>query len=133
MSQPQPDLEKQQSADGESLPSSPRLAPALSESEPEVEEKAARREPSTKFAPAISPRYTGAGEKDGQDFHPAAPTRTFSRRQKSENDQFHIFGGDSSAAKRENDLERFTSQKGKDQVVVHWEGDDDPENPQVSL
>lgn len=132
MSQPQPDLEKQQSADGESLPSSPRLAPALSESEPEVEEKAARREPSTKFAPAISPRYTGAGEKMVRIFsqlhQPGLSLGGRSQRTISFTSSEEIV-----RRRRENDLERFTSQKGKDQVVVHWEGDDDPENPQVSL
>jgi hypothetical protein len=35
------------------------------------------------------------------------------------------------AEKQELHLERFASQKGKDQIVVHWEGENDSENPLV--
>lgn len=136
MSPPHPisDLEKQDEFANETAPSSPVAAPALSESSSNEKEQLSQpanlKKPSTKFAPANSPRYTGAGDDTPQ---PPTTSRTFSRRQVSESDQHHIFGGDSSSKKTELDLERFQSQKGKDHVIVHWEGDDDPENPHVSI
>lgn len=60
------------------------------------------------------------------------PQRTFSRRDTSRaaaGDDVHIFGGDLQRMETEIKLERFMSQLGKDQVLVHWEGKDDPENP----
>ncbi|PWY98581.1 putative mfs-multidrug-resistance transporter [Testicularia cyperi] len=79
------------------------------------------------FAPQASPQYIPAeGSADGQ----PRPMRTFSRRDRMELvDSTHLFGGDIERANTENHLERFQSQAGKDTVVVHWEGEDDRENP----
>jgi multidrug resistance protein len=90
-------------------------------------EKPARQ--TTKFA---TPNYQAA---DGVSAAPTAQ-RTFSRRtQRSEDDHsHHFFGGDLSHSRAEMALERFLSQKPKlengEPIIVHWEGEDDPENPQ---
>lgn len=85
--------------------------------------------PSTTFAPMPAPNYrTTDGGK--------APTaqRSFSRREATLSHQdSHIFGGDVQRAETEAGLSRFQSQQGKDVITVHWEGENDPENPQVSV
>ncbi|KAJ1029291.1 hypothetical protein NDA13_002542 [Ustilago tritici] len=79
------------------------------------------------FAPQETPTYIPA---DGSDPAATRPTRTFSRRECSgANDTAHPFGGDLERAETENHLERFQSQAGKETVIVHWEGENDSENP----
>ncbi|CAO1628434.1 unnamed protein product [Parajaminaea phylloscopi] len=90
---------------------------------------------STTFQPMEPPTYRGGDA--GQD-GAAAPgngskvTRTFSRRDASQltHHDSHIFGGDLQRQDTEHRLARFQSQQGKDVVMVHWEGEADPENPQ---
>lgn len=101
------------------------------DSSEDVEKRGLERQPSTRFAPQQAPVYRGA---DGEEVT-AKPTRTFSRRAaRDASDAATPFGGDLSISRTEMTLERFKSQKGKvmagEPVVVHWEGDDDPENPQ---
>ncbi|PWN30299.1 MFS general substrate transporter [Jaminaea rosea] len=82
---------------------------------------------STKFAPFQTPNYNQAGGQAGEG---AKVTRTFSRRDPSlHQHDSHIFGGDLQTQNHEDTLTRFQSQAGKDVVTVHWEGEDDPENP----
>ncbi|KDN53529.1 putative mfs-multidrug-resistance transporter [Tilletiaria anomala UBC 951] len=60
------------------------------------------------------------------------PTRTFSRRDREASyagEDVHMFGGDLHRQETELALSRFESQAGRDQIVVHWEGEDDSENP----
>ncbi|CBQ72236.1 probable mfs-multidrug-resistance transporter [Sporisorium reilianum SRZ2] len=79
------------------------------------------------FAPSTTPAYIPA---DGSDPAATRPTRTFSRRDRNEaNDSTHPFGGDLERVETENHLERFQSQAGRDVVIVHWEGENDRENP----
>ncbi|KAK0543641.1 hypothetical protein OC846_006341 [Tilletia horrida] len=110
--------------------------PDLVAAEQEKREQAdkARKERSTSFA---HPIYRSADEKDlekhaGSGFQGGLkPSRTFSRRKTGQDAdrQDHPFGGDLSRQETEAHLERFMSQKGNDKIIVHWEGDDDPENP----
>lgn len=60
------------------------------------------------------------------------PTKSFSRREQSValGENAHPFGGDLQRADTELALTRFQSQAGRDQIIVHWESDDDMENPQ---
>lgn len=84
---------------------------------------------STTFAPMAAPNYKGSAAGGEQ---PMGVQKTFSRRQPSlVHHDSHLFGGDLNRAHTELELERFQSQKGKDVVTVHWEGEDDPECPQV--
>ena len=97
--------------------------------EKKQEKQEHQRSTSTKFAPMKNPEYTGAN--DGKDL---AATRTFSRRAATFGDETaHPFGGTLSHSRAEMALERFLSQKPKlekgEPIIVHWEGDDDPENP----
>ncbi|EST07941.1 Major facilitator superfamily [Kalmanozyma brasiliensis GHG001] len=79
------------------------------------------------FAPQTAPTYLSA---DRTNDTAARPTRTFSRRSRTEaHDSTHPFGGDLERSHTEDHLERFQSQAGKDVVIVHWEGEDDRENP----
>ncbi|PWN44737.1 putative mfs-multidrug-resistance transporter [Ceraceosorus guamensis] len=82
-----------------------------------------RRQPSTTFHEP--PVYRAPGESGA-----VAASRTFSARTPSRMESAHPFGGDLGQEREELELERFKSQAGKDQVIVHWEGADDPENPQ---
>ncbi|CEH12583.1 Synaptic vesicle transporter SVOP and related transporters (major facilitator superfamily) [Ceraceosorus bombacis] len=82
-----------------------------------------RRQPSTTFHEP--PVYRAPGESGA-----IAASRTFSARTPSRMESAHPFGGDLGQEREELELERFKSQAGKDQVIVHWEGADDPENPQ---
>ncbi|ETS63216.1 hypothetical protein PaG_03002 [Moesziomyces aphidis] len=96
-------------------------------SEKEETRPAPKTAASVGFAPQTAPNYIPA---DGADPAATRPTRTFSRRERSENlDTTHPFGGDLERAETENHLERFQSQAGKDVVIVHWEGENDSENP----
>lgn len=126
--QPDVDLEKQSSPDTssherEDLQDDPEEE--MREHPEGLPEKGTKR--STTFAPMSAPDYKGTQSGDSA----LGVQRTFSRRQPSliQHDS-HIFGGDLSRAQNELDLERFQSQRGKDVVTVHWEGDDDPECPQ---
>lgn len=88
-------------------------------------------ETATRFAPMEAPSY----KAEGGQVAPQA-SRTFSRRTAhTGEDSSHPFGGDVTSSRIEMALQRFTSQKGKldegEPIVVHWEGDDDPENPQT--
>lgn len=105
-----------------------------------------RKNPSTSFAPGTTggakPNSTGdvltnekmleEGYYDGPAGAGKQAQRTFSRRDTSRaaaGEDTHPFGGDLQRMETELKLERFISQAGKDQVLVHWEGDNDPENP----
>lgn len=83
--------------------------------------------PAVGFAAQSPPTYIPANGSASAD---SRPVRTFSRRDRSEtHDTTHPFGGDLERAETENHLERFQSQAGKDTVIVHWEGENDRENP----
>ncbi|MCO5589964.1 hypothetical protein L7F22_043933 [Adiantum nelumboides] len=136
-----------QSLDIEKQPS-----PGMSSADPEIEEREnvelyssseeeetrnaekkhhPNRSISTKFAPMKNPEYKGAN--DGKEGNLSA-TRTFSRRAPTFGDESaHPFGGTLSHSRAEMALERFLSQKPNlekgEPIIVHWEGDDDPENP----
>jgi hypothetical protein len=58
--------------------------------------------------------------------------RTFSRRTEEDIDAgAHLFGGDLTRTRTELEAEVKTKGQEEDPVIlVHWEGDDDPENPQ---
>lgn len=125
------DLEKQASGSSEDQPEEKQdtlLEQDSSSSSPQSHKP--QRSPSTTFAPMRPPAYNNAGGHDGE----THPVRTFSRRTARTVEDAHIFGGDLSVSRQEMALERFVSQKGAldsgDDVIVHWEGDDDPENPQ---
>lgn len=135
------DVEKQAAASAAQPEGSAPLAPATtastrdareeSDASASAEEKERSQDPvprSTTFAAMEPPSYRGAGT----DLEAAPTARTFSRRQGSRSESAHPFGGDLSAQREEIKLERFQSQAGKDQVIVHWEGENDSENPQVS-
>lgn len=96
-----------------------------------------QRSTSTTFAPLAKPSYTGADGREGG----IKATRTFSRRtNRSEDSGANIFGGDLTRSRTEMELERIESRRQTsltsekeahdEPVIVHWEGDDDPENPQ---
>ncbi|SNX82858.1 probable mfs-multidrug-resistance transporter [Melanopsichium pennsylvanicum] len=119
------DLEKQNSS------SNGDATTAIGHADNSMSEKEDRAAPikgaSVGFAPSTSPTYIPA---DGSDPTATRQTRTFSRRDPSQaNDSTHFFGGDLERAETENHLERFQSQSGKDIVIVHWEGENDSENP----
>lgn len=125
-----------------------QTSPGVSSTDPEIEErehvdlsssdeeensekKQHQRQASTKFAPMKQPEYRGAN--DGKEGNLVA-SRTFSRRAPTFGDETaHPFGGTLSHSRAEAALERFLSQKPNlekgEPIIVHWEGDDDPENP----
>ena len=113
------DSEKQAQLDGQEQDTSPKRT-----------RKVRHQDSATRFAPIEPPRYVSADAGN-----PDAPraTRTFSRRERdlSHHESNHPFGGDFGRQHTENELVRFESQKGKDTIIVHWEGDNDPENPQT--
>ncbi|TKY87411.1 hypothetical protein EX895_004089 [Sporisorium graminicola] len=128
------DLEKQNSSSNGDADASTAVGHAdtsMTEKEATTAAAAAPATPlkgaSVGFAPQATPAYIPA---DGSDPAATRPTKTFSRRERSEaNDSTHPFGGDLERADTENHLERFQSQAGKDVVIVHWEGENDSENP----
>jgi hypothetical protein len=106
------------------------------------------RAPSTTFAPMNKPAYNTQDGGSGLDASGKA-VRTFSRRTAQSSDDAHFFGGSLSRTRTELELERHESrrqqrsEKGEkgnqgsdgdsekeEPIIVHWEGDDDPENPQ---
>lgn len=90
---------------------------------------------STSFGSMVTPNYqdSEAGQS-GQGENLTKIIRTFSRRDAAEltHSDSHIFGSDLQRQRTEVDLVRFQSQQGRDLITVHWEGEDDAENPQVS-
>ncbi|CAO1618492.1 unnamed protein product [Sympodiomycopsis kandeliae] len=129
MSQPQGtstttdlDLEKQSSSP--TLSGHGHKEEPVPEMKEQVDEQQGKR--TTTFAPMSAPNYKGTTEGVG-----GSVSRSFSRRQPSlAHHDSHLFGGDLNRAQTELELERFESQRGKDTVTVHWEGEDDPDNPQ---
>lgn len=119
------DLEKQNSSsNGDAATAVGHADTSISEKEDAI---APAKGASVGFHPSTAPTYIPA---DGSSPAATRPTRTFSRRDRSEaNDNTHPFGGDLERAETENHLERFQSQAGKDVVIVHWEGENDSENP----
>lgn len=119
------DLEKQNSSsNGDAATAIGHGDNSMSEKE---EAAPAIKGASVGFAPQNAPTYIPADESNPM---ATRPTRTFSRRERSEaHDSTHPFGGDLERAHTENHLERFQSQAGKDVVIVHWEGENDSENP----
>ncbi len=62
----------------------------------------------------------------------SAAVRTFSRSRTLADDPTegpHLFGGDVGRRDQELNLERLEKEASEEYIVVHWEGDDDPENP----
>ncbi len=124
------DLEKQNSS------SNGDAATAIGHGDNSLSEKEAEQAANTNsrdtaivgFAPQNPPTYVPA---DGSDPLATRPTRTFSRREPVEvhDSTTHPFGGDLERAETEHHLQRFQSQQGKDVIIVHWEGENDSENP----
>lgn len=133
------DLEKQ-GLDAATTPSgSEEHHDELHDDVPAIDNKRhAERTASATFAPMKRPSYRG---EDGKEAGDAKPTRTFSRRTAQSSDgEAHYFGGDLTRSRTEMTLEHYGSRTdaaaggekdtGEEPIIVHWEGDDDPENPQ---
>jgi multidrug resistance protein len=107
-----------------------------------------QRSISKTFAPHEKPSYTAA---DGSDSRRHTPVRTFSRRtmqSEASNDDANYFGGTLSRTRTNMEIDRVESRQQQREssmhdgsshdekeaddntVVVNWEGEDDPENPQ---
>lgn len=126
LSQSNLDLEKQNSSsNGDGATAGGHTDSGMSE---KVEPAAPIPASAIEFAHTKTPNYIPAdGAADSAE---ARPVRTFSRREPVEGGETsHPFGGDLERAQTENHLERFQSQAGKDTIIVHWEGENDRENP----
>ncbi|UZJ52159.1 hypothetical protein CBS101457_001479 [Exobasidium rhododendri] len=128
------DIEKQ-GLDAATTPSgSEELHEELTDEASPMEKKSHRREASATHAPMKKPQFRTASDH--------SVVRTFSRRAQGEpeEDDTNIFGGSLSRSRTTMALDQYEERRegnekeGKstddEPILVNWEGDDDPENPQ---